>query len=416
MREREFVAAVQGAGGRVFLVGGAVRDMMLELQAGDRDYMVSGLTEETFTTLFPKAIRVGKSFPVYLQKIDGRKCEVAFARRERKTGRGYRGFVTFSDTTVTPEEDLVRRDLTMNSLALELPERKLLDPCGGAADIKRHLIRANSEHFAEDPVRALRAARFAARYEFTVTEGTLSLMRSQAEELQDEPSERIMHELTLALKCRRPSLFFRVLDAAGLLAAVFPEIARLKGKTQPIAYHPEGDAFEHTMQVVDKAAALTENVTARFAALAHDLGKGTTPTEMLPHHYDHERRGLTVIDEWNRRVTLPLNWRKAAKFVIREHMRAPRLKKNNKIVDLLQSIKNGVLPPRDFNACILADHGSLPVYLAEQGKFLAALLAVNGSDVPPNLSGAAIGAWVRAQQAAAVAKLKYELTKEDISQ
>lgn len=405
MKENDFAAKVREAGGRAFLVGGAVRDMLLGKQPDDRDYMVTGLSTETFVRLFPDAFCVGNSFPVYLLTIGGRKCEVAFARRERKQGRGYRGFTAVFDADITPEEDLVRRDLTMNSIAQELPEGTLIDPVGGLGDIKAHLIRANTEHFAEDPVRALRAARLAAQHGFAVTDGTLDLMRRCGDELADEPNERLVRELTLALASRKPSIFFRVLSAAGLLATVFPELYRLIGKTQPAQYHPEGDAFEHTMQVADKAAALTEHIPARFAALAHDLGKGTTPAAMLPHHYGHENRGLTVLSDWNRRMTLPHLWVKAARLVIAEHMRAPRLKKPGKIAALLLKVERSTLPAEDFAACIMADHGSLPPFLAEWDEFRAAVAAADGKNAPPELTGPDIGAWVKKQQAAAVRKL-----------
>ena len=410
MEEQEFAASVRSAGGRAFLVGGYVRDMLKSRFAAsvdangtgkDRDYMVSGLDEKNFAQLFPKAKRVGKSFPVYLLNIDGQKCEVALARREYKSGRGYRGFNVEADPTVTIEEDLFRRDLTMNSMALELPERTLIDPFGGATDVEGKIIRATSAHFVEDPVRALRAARQAAEHGFAITGDTLEQMRGCAGELVGEPKERIVHELSLALLSSKPSIFFRSLQAAGLLEIIFPEIFRLRGKTQPELYHPEGDAFEHTMQVVDKVSDLTANVAARFAALAHDLGKAATPESMLPHHYGHEQRGLSVLAEWNRRMTIPATWRRAANLVIKEHMRAPRLKKPGKIVELLLTVSHSVLSIDDFNACILADHGSLPPYLSEHKKILAAITQISGRDAPPDLVGSAVGEWLKGRQLAA---------------
>ena len=180
----------------------------------------------------------------------------------------------------------------------------------------------------------------------------------------------------------------------------FPELAALIGKTQPAAFHPEGDAFEHTMMVVDEVAAATEHVVARFAALAHDLGKGVTPPEMLPHHYGHEVKGLDVLAGWNARMQLPTPWLRAARFVIREHMRAPRLTKPGKITALLLAADklHQTLPVADFLAIIRADHHGLPNYLAAAPEILQRLHTVSGRDCPPELRGPAIGMWLLGEQ------------------
>ena len=398
MREEEFVRALRDIGARVFRVGGCVRDHFRGARAKDVDYVVTGLAEENFCALFPRAEKIGKAFPVYHVRVDGVRREVAFARRERKTGTGYRGFDVAFDPTVTIEEDLYRRDTRMNAMAIELPPGVLLDPYGGRADIAAGVIRAVSHHFTDDPVRALRAARQAAEFGFRVEEGTLRYMNACAAELKNEPTERLMGELRRALAAPRPSVFFRVLRAADLLAVTFPEIAALEGQTQPTEFHPEGDAFAHTLAMVDAVARETEELKTRFAALVHDLGKGLTPQEMLPHHYGHEKTGLTALAAWNRRMTLPHDWMKAASFVIRQHMRAPRLTRLGKIADLLLGIGASGLSIAEFNVIIRADHGSLPDYLTRGAEYLAAMRAVTGRSAPSELSGEEVGAWLRAQR------------------
>ena len=398
MREEEFVRALRDIGARVFRVGGCVRDHFRGVPAKDIDYVVTGLAEENFCALFPRAEKIGKAFPVYHVRVDGVRREVAFARRERKTGTGYRGFDVAFDPTVTIEEDLYRRDTRMNAMAIELPEGALLDPYGGRADIAAGVIRAVSHHFTDDPVRALRAARQAAEFGFRVEEGTLRYMNACAAELKNEPTERLMGELRRALAAPRPSVFFRVLRAADLLAVTFPEIAALEGQVQPVEFHPEGDALAHTLAMVDAVARETEEIKTRFAALVHDLGKGLTPKEMLPHHYGHEKTGLTALAAWNRRMTLPHDWMKAASFVIRQHMRAPRLTRPGKIADLLLGVGASGLSMEEFNVIIRADHGSLPDYLAHGASYLAAMRAVTGRSAPSELSGEEVGAWLRAQR------------------
>ena len=398
MREEEFVRALRDIGARVFRVGGCVRDHFRGVPAKDIDYVVTGLAEEKFCALFPRAEKIGRAFPVYHVRVDGVRREVAFARRERKTGTGYRGFDVAFDPTVTIEEDLYRRDTRMNAMAIELPEGALLDPYGGRADIAAGVIRAVSHHFTDDPVRALRAARQAAEFGFRVEEGTLRYMNACAAELKNEPTERLMGELRRALGAPRPSVFFRVLRAADLLAVTFPEIAALEGQVQPVEFHPEGDALAHTLAMVDAVAEETEDIRTRFAALVHDLGKGLTPKEMLPHHYGHEKTGLTALAAWNRRMTLPHDWMKAASFVIRQHMRAPRLTRPGKIADLLLGVGASGLSMEEFNVIIRADHGSLPDYLTRGASYLAAMRAVTGRSAPSELSGEEVGAWLRAQR------------------
>lgn len=398
MQEMAFVKQVRAAGGKVYAVGGWVRDQLRGVSPKDKDYVVAGLTAEAFTALFPEAKCVGISFPVFLLPMGKWSAEIALARRERKRGTGYRGFAVEADGTVTIEEDLFRRDTTINSMAMELPGESLIDPYGGQNDIDKHLIRAVSSHFMDDPVRALRAARQAAEFDFSVTPETISYMTACQDELCREPGERILGELTRALSSPRPSVFFRVLRQAGLLEAVFPEIHALIDKTQPAFFHPEGDAFEHTMYIVDAVAAENEDVVTRFAALAHDLGKGTTPSEMLPHHYGHEDRGIEVLDAWGKRLPFSTRWRETARFVIAEHMRAPRLNKPGKIVRLLLALDRLPIGAAGFSLIIQKDHGSLPSYLAHASEYLRLIQSVRGTDAPKGLRGKAIGDWLLSRQ------------------
>ena len=405
MREEEFVKAVEGAGGTVYLVGGWVRDHLRGATPRDKDFVITGLEREAFAELFPAASLIGHAFPVYLVEIDGVRSEVSFARRERKSGHGYRGFAVDFGAEVTIEDDLFRRDTRINSMAYRLPAMELIDPYGGRSDLAHCVIRATSHHFSEDPVRALRAARQAAELGFVIEDGTRTLMADCATELEEEPTERIVHELSRALAAPQPSLFFEALAHASLLESVFPEIFALKGKTQPPEYHPEGDAYCHTMQIVDVVARKTQTIEARFAALVHDIGKGKTPEEMLPHHYGHEQRGLLVLDAWNKRMTLPKSWLMAAHFVIKEHMRAPLLKKTGKIADLLLAVEKSGLSFADFRRIICADHGTLPYYLVHGEDLLRKMLQVRGTEAPPELRGADVGKWLREERVRRLAQL-----------
>ena len=405
MREEEFVKAVEGAGGTVYLVGGWVRDHLRGATPRDKDFVITGLEREAFAELFPAASLIGHAFPVYLVEIDGVRSEVSFARRERKSGHGYRGFAVDFGAEVTIEDDLFRRDTRINSMAYRLPAMELIDPYGGRSDLAHCVIRATSHHFSEDPVRALRAARQAAELGFVIDEGTQVLMADCATELEEEPTERIVHELSRALAAPQPSLFFEALAHASLLESVFPEIFALKGKTQPPEYHPEGDAYCHTMQVVDVVARKTQTIEARFAALVHDIGKGKTPEEMLPHHYGHEQRGLLVLDAWNKRMTLPKSWLMAAHFVIKEHMRAPLLKKTGKIADLLLAVEKSGLSFADFRRIVCADHGTLPYHLVHGEDLLRKMLQVRGTEAPPELRGADVGKWLREERVRRLAQL-----------
>lgn len=398
MTELEFAKKINEAGGKAYLVGGAVRDKFRGVAAHDRDYCVTGLDEKTFNEVFDDAPKFGKSFPVYSVDIDGVNCEVAFARTERKVGTGYRGFEVLFSPDVTIEQDLYRRDTTINAMAIELLSGELVDPFGGREDVFNKKIRAVSEHFTDDPVRALRAARQAAQFHFEICAETIEAMKLCGAELANEPTERIFAELETALKTDKPSIFFRSLERAELLEITFPEIFNLRGKIQPLEFHPEGDAYEHTLSILDEVAKVNPKPIVRFAALVHDIGKGKTPPEMLPHHYHHERHGLEVLNEMNRRMTIPGEWKKVAAFVIREHMRAPHLKRAGKIVDLLLSLNSLKISVKDFCDIIILDNNKLPPYLEHAQEIIDNLLKIGGKDAPSKLEGKKIGEWIRQER------------------
>lgn len=405
MKEKDFVREASRAGGAVYIVGGSVRDSLRGSSPKDRDYVVCGLSEDVFCRLFPDAFKTGRAFPVYRLSIDGESREVAFARSETKTGRGYGGFTPRFSPETTIEEDLRRRDTTMNSIARALPSGTLIDPFGGARDIEKRVIRATSEHFSDDPVRALRAARQAAQFDFSIEPGTLARMRACREEIRLEPGERLANELDAALATERPSVFFRILLDAGLLDATYPEIYALVGKSQPPEHHPEGDAFRHSMQVLDRAARLSTRNEVRFAALVHDIGKGRTPDDLLPRHIGHEKRGIEALDAFCRRIPLPNRWTACASFAIREHMRAQTLEQPAKITDLIVRLLRHPIGFDGFSAVLQADHESLPAYLEHVDRLREAIDAIDGRDAPKELAGAEIGAWVRARRIDAVRRI-----------
>jgi len=304
---------------KIYLVGGAVRDKLLGLPVQDRDYVVVGATPEEMTARGFKP--VGADFPVFLHPET--KEEYALARTERKSGRGYKGFTVYAAPDVTLEDDLRRRDLTINAMS-EDEAGNLVDPFGGAADLKAGILRHVSPAFAEDPVRVLRVARFAARYAdrgFRIADETLALMRQLvgSGEVDHLVAERVWQELEGALGEKTPARFFETLRACGALVRLFPELDRLYGVPQPEKHHPEIDTGVHTMMVLDAAAKLTPDTRVRFAALMHDLGKGTTPPAEWPQHIAHEERGAELIKELARRFRVPNDYRDLAVLAARLH-------------------------------------------------------------------------------------------------
>jgi tRNA nucleotidyltransferase (CCA-adding enzyme) len=300
-----------------YIVGGAVRDRLLGLPVQDRDWVVVGATPEVLRAL--GYIAVGADFPVFLHPET--REEHALARTERKTAPGYRGFAFHAAPDVTLEEDLQRRDLTINAMA-EAADGTLIDPWGGARDLEARLLRHVSPAFAEDPVRILRVARFAARFEgFSVATETEALMRRMVEsgEVDALVPERVWRELSRGLMERRPSRMFDVLRGCGALERVLPEVARLFGVPQRPEYHPEIDTGVHLMMALDMAARLEASLAVRYACLGHDLGKGTTPAETLPRHLGHEERSVALANLMSERLRVDNACRALAEVMAREH-------------------------------------------------------------------------------------------------
>ncbi|MFS8514583.1 MAG: HD domain-containing protein [Planifilum fulgidum] len=259
---------------------------------------------------------------------------------------------------MTIEEDLKRRDLTINSVAIEVATGEVVDPFGGVEDIRRGIIRATSEAFREDPLRVYRAARFAARFGFRVEPGTLAMMRDMKEELPALTPERVGLEVIKALETENPSIFFRVLAEADVLDVHFPELDALIGVPQPPEHHPEGDAFEHSMQVLEAMARMTKDPVLRWVAVVHDLGKGVTPKELLPRHHGHEKAGVPLVEALGRRLKLPKRFTRAAKVGAAEHMRAFRIgeMRPGKAVRLLEQVRKTALGVEGLSLLVKADH------------------------------------------------------------
>ncbi len=302
---------------KTWLVGGAVRDALLGLPVTDRDWVVVGSTPQQM--LDAGFVPVGKDFPVFLHPQSHE--EHALARTERKTAPGYHGFSFHADPSVTLEEDLLRRDLTINALAQDAQGR-IVDPSDGQRDLQQRVFRHVSDAFAEDPVRILRLARFAARFDdFSVAPETLELMRAMvaAGEVDSLVAERVWQELSRGLMEVHPSRMFEVLRECGALASLLPEVDRLWGVPQRADYHPEIDTGMHLMMVLDVSATLEAPLEVRFACLGHDLGKGSTPADVLPRHIGHEQRSVALVRALGERLRVPTGCRELAELVAREH-------------------------------------------------------------------------------------------------
>lgn len=304
---------------KTYLVGGAVRDTLLNLPVVDRDWVVVGATPDELLALGYQP--VGKDFPVFLNPKTHE--EYALARTERKSGQGYTGFNCYAAPDVTLEADLMRRDLTINAMAQE-DNGNLVDPYHGQADLNARILRHVSHAFAEDPLRVLRVARFAARFAplgFTIAAETQALMRSMAEsgELSSLTAERVWKETEKALQSQTPQVYFQVLRDCGALKVLFPEIDALFGVPAPEKWHPEIDTGVHTLMTLAIASQLSAEVAIRFSALCHDLGKGLTPKELWPHHYGHGPVGVRLVEQLCQRLRVPNPLRELAKLVAEYH-------------------------------------------------------------------------------------------------
>lgn len=359
---KEIAKKIQSKGGNLYLVGGAVRDELLGIPKHDEDYSVTGISYDEFKELFTNAIIRGKDFPVF--EIDNK--EFAIARKERKIGLGHTNFDIETDKKITIEEDLKRRDITINAIAKEVMTNKIIDPYNGIEDLKNCIIRAVSSHFVEDPLRVYRVARFSSQFNFKVEENTLKMMSTLKNELSCLSVERVYNEFSKALLTNKPSIFFEVLKKAKVLDIHFKEIYNLINSEQPLKYHPEGDAYNHTMIVLDKVADTTikfENtrkLELRFAALVHDFGKGTTPKEEYPHHINHEQKGAELVRIMGKRLKLPTRLIKCGEISCLEHMRGGIFDKMTipKKVSFIERINKTILGLDGLQIIVDADNMS----------------------------------------------------------
>ena len=324
----------------IYLVGGAVRDRLLDYPVLERDWLVVGATPEM---MLEQGFRpVGKDFPVFLHPQTHE--EYALARTERKTAHGYKGFAVDANPAVSLEEDLLRRDLTINAMALS-EDDELFDPYGGQQDLQKRLLRHVSPAFTEDPVRILRVARLAARYAhlgFTVAEETRELMQDMVRsgEADHLVAERVWAELYKALREKTPAAFFETLKACGALAVIFPEIHALFGVPQPAKYHPEIDTGVHSLMTLTQAAKLSAKPEVRLAAVLHDLGKAVTKPEHWPSHHGHERKGLPILEKFCRRLRAPKAMKVLCAQVMEYHTHCHRAfeLRADTLTDMLQTI------------------------------------------------------------------------------
>jgi tRNA nucleotidyltransferase (CCA-adding enzyme) len=340
---------------RIYEVGGAVRDGLLGLPVHERDWVVVGASAEDLEAQGFR--RVGKDFPVFIHPRTGE--EYALARTERKTAPGYTGFAFDAAPTVTLEQDLERRDLTINAIARS-DDGTIVDPWGGRADLDARILRHVSPAFREDPLRVLRVARFAARFAplgFTIAAETLELMKEivAAGEMEALTPERVWHETAKALGTERPDVYFETLRKCHALARVFPEVDALFGVPQPERWHPEIDTGVHTLLALKLAARLSPSETVRFAVLTHDLGKATTPKDLLPKHYGHEQRSERLLEALSARLKIPNRFRDLALLVARHHgnvHKAAELKPQTVLRVIMAA--DGLRQPDRFDEMLLA--------------------------------------------------------------
>jgi tRNA nucleotidyltransferase (CCA-adding enzyme) len=351
----------------VYLVGGAVRDMLMGLDPKDRDYVVVGSTaDDMIAAGFTK---VGADFPVFLHPDTGE--EYALARREKKTGTGYLGFTSEFGPDVTLEDDLGRRDLTINSISMEDEgdgHFLVFDPYGGNQDIHDKILRHTSSAFEEDPVRVLRLARFRARFgpQWKVATETSNLISGMAKggTLNELTAERVWKEMSRALMETYPRLFFDTLMECDALHVLFPEVYRLKTALEAFRWHPEGDAYEHTMLVLTQSARRGDDLEGRVAALVHDFGKGITPRDQLPKHYGHDVKGVPIVRDFCNRLTVPSKMRDRVCHVTRFHMNMHKLDQLNpktfiKMFDEMGALNDPHVVTVLFNLGIADERGRL---------------------------------------------------------
>jgi tRNA nucleotidyltransferase (CCA-adding enzyme) len=322
---------------KIYKVGGCIRDKLLDLPVSDNDYVVVGSSPEEMESL--GYVSVGKDFPVFLHPET--KEEYALARTEMKTSQGYKGFSFRFGPDVTLEKDLKRRDITINAIAEDI-DGKLIDPYGGITDISNRIIRHTSKAFAEDPLRVLRVARFVSRFDgFFIHSNTMDFLNEISDsELKALTPERVWMELEKTLKTKKPHLFFTTLQTLDILHVLFPELGDLVDVKEPPEHHPELYSWEHSLLSLVSASIISEDPTIRFAALIHDLGKGITPKEELPHHYGHDKKGIDIVKQLCDRLKIPNDYKDLALLSCRYHMRVRMIwkLKNKTIVKTLMAL------------------------------------------------------------------------------
>ncbi|MDR3564884.1 MAG: polynucleotide adenylyltransferase [Negativicutes bacterium] len=371
LTERVFAETIAANGGRVYRVGGCVRDSFMGVTPKDIDFCVVGMVKKNFKTLFPDVEEYGKSFPVFRLLIDGVKCEVAFARTERKVGSGHKGFKVSSKPKVTIEEDLLRRDTTINSIAIDSLTGEIIDPFNGIRDIKDAILRATSQHFSEDPMRALRLAGQAARMGFAIENDTLVLAATVVDELANEPAERMLAEMAKVLvESPAPAKFFRVLADAHLLQTTFAEIANLSAED-----------FEKTMVILDAVAKVTSKPKVRFAALGLVL----------------ESKELA---QWNDRMTLPGDWLDAA-IAVGKTAALLALVSPATVVAAVDNLRRGSLSIEEFDVIAEAVGLNLPALC----PLKTVMTSLSDAVVPKELKGKDISLWLRQKHIEAISKV-----------
>jgi len=404
---------------KTYLVGGAVRDRLLQQPVTERDWVVVGASVQT---MLDKGFKpVGKAFPVFLHPVTHE--EYALARTERKTAPGYTGFAVHAQADVTLEQDLQRRDLTINALA-EDEHGQLIDPYGGLEDLRRKILRHVSPAFVEDPLRVLRVGRFAARYAhlgFTIADETLQLMREMVAhgEVHHLIAERVWLETVKALKETSPHVYFQVLRECGALAVIFPELERLFGVPQPPQHHPEIDTGVHSLLSLAQAARMTSDPMIRFAVVMHDLGKGVTDPARWPSHHGHEQLGLPVLDALCARLRVPNAYKKLARLVMADHTHCHRVwtLRATTLVDLLTRLgayHETATLEQWLIACeadargrtgFEARHYPQPAFIRAAWQVSSAIQARH---IAANVSGQNFGLALRTQRAEAIQQLKHD--------
>ena len=371
---------------KLYLVGGAVRDILLGRTPHDYDFVAVGFSYEEMVSLYGEP--VGEGFPVFIGEVPGYgRCEIAMARRERSTGNGYKDFVFEFGEDITLEEDLLRRDFTINAMAMDVETGEIIDPYGGKEDLSNKILRAtNPKAFEEDPLRVLRLARFRAKLGFEIERNTFNLAKKMKPKLHYLTKERVWLEIEKALSTSYPHLFFITLKELDVLDIIFPELVPLID--MPQAYHKE-DAFTHTMLALSLSVEYNLPIEYRFAVLVHDLGKGTTPEKILPHHYNHEKRGVEVIERLAERLPIPKRFLKVGKFFTENHLKLANIfrLRPSKIARLLVSIHKEHLDLRYIFTAVRCDlegreggkEFNIDVDLLE--RMQAEILKINGKEL-----------------------------------